>query len=687
MSFPAPVRAAGIAAFVAAAGALASAAPAPAPASSPSPFPPVTGACRPTYHGAALPLPTPHDVVGDRPFTVDVLRDGSLYCFRLAGDPAPYVEAPVFRLRQGQTLRMVLRDRFPRAAMAMPGSAPHAGDGCARLPYEPPLPPPLQAGYQGRPRVYATMQPMAPDANLHMHGWHGPPEIDDVFKTLHDTPGQACDYAFAMAADSSTVTQQPPGTYWYHTHLHGQAFDEVSSGLAGAFIVLPKTGSLPYPDEVLLIKNRAVQKGTPARALVENASQRVGAPRPPLGAGAPGPLPSWNPFAPGAWASGMGIDGANTERCKTAKSGKNPDPLQIDGFPVPQAGENGIVPISYLRAGTRKLYRVANLTADDFINLALTTNAGTPVMLQVVGRDGHPVADGPNPEAQSVPYGKLLLPPGGRGDIVVTGDPAGLRLIADNACTGNVGPYEERRTLLSIAPPGPASPQHPLVLARSYGAVAAAPPAATMTSAERFLRDAAPTVARSILFSQYDVAAAAPAWYITPIGQAVLTGSSPSPVPSATPLPFTEAPFWLRPNAGGTGRYLPVVHVKQNTVEEWTLVNATPEIHAFHIHQLTFVTEYNPLESADRPALGGQPPLHVWQDTVSVPPGTVQGGVTWPAGTVQHPPIVPGIARIKIDFHGVPTGQFVFHCHMLFHEDHGMMAIIQVDPPDAAARI
>ncbi|MGZ3520290.1 MAG: multicopper oxidase domain-containing protein [Vulcanimicrobiaceae bacterium] len=33
---------------------------------------------------------------------------------------------------------------------------------------------------------------------------------------------------------------------------------------------------------------------------------------------------------------------------------------------------------------------------------------------------------------------------------------------------------------------------------------------------------------------------------------------------------------------------------------------------------------------------------------------------------------------MRIDFRHVHRGTFVFHCHMLFHEDHGMMGIIRV---------
>ena len=41
--------------------------------------------------------------------------------------------------------------------------------------------------------------------------------------------------------------------------------------------------------------------------------------------------------------------------------------------------------------------------------------------------------------------------------------------------------------------------------------------------------------------------------------------------------------------------------------------------------------------------------------------------------------VAPTKTEIEIDFRKVPRGTFVFHCHMLFHEDHGMMAIITVD--------
>jgi hypothetical protein len=40
---------------------------------------------------------------------------------------------------------------------------------------------------------------------------------------------------------------------------------------------------------------------------------------------------------------------------------------------------------------------------------------------------------------------------------------------------------------------------------------------------------------------------------------------------------------------------------------------------------------------------------------------------------------------VKLDFRGPTTGDFVYHCHILDHEDGGMMAIIRVKNPNHAA--
>jgi FtsP/CotA-like multicopper oxidase with cupredoxin domain len=82
------------------------------------------------------------------------------------------------------------------------------------------------------------------------------------------------------------------------------------------------------------------------------------------------------------------------------------------------------------------------------------------------------------------------------------------------------------------------------------------------------------------------------------------------------------------------------------TSEEWTIENSTGESHPFHLHENSFeVIAYN----------GVTVPTTI-RDTVVIPPAEgANGSVT-----------------IRIRFKG-DTGKTVFHCHILPHEDTGMM--------------
>jgi FtsP/CotA-like multicopper oxidase with cupredoxin domain len=83
-------------------------------------------------------------------------------------------------------------------------------------------------------------------------------------------------------------------------------------------------------------------------------------------------------------------------------------------------------------------------------------------------------------------------------------------------------------------------------------------------------------------------------------------------------------------------------------VEEWTVRNASPLAHPFHLHVWPFTV----VATSD-----GAPTSGVPQDIVLVPPR--------------------GWARIRIPFTSYP-GRTVYHCHILDHEDSGMMATIRV---------
>ncbi|MDB5524975.1 MAG: phosphoenolpyruvate--protein phosphotransferase [Rhizobium sp.] len=91
------------------------------------------------------------------------------------------------------------------------------------------------------------------------------------------------------------------------------------------------------------------------------------------------------------------------------------------------------------------------------------------------------------------------------------------------------------------------------------------------------------------------------------------------------------------------------VTAKLDSVEEWTLVNTTPFPHPLHIH-------VNPFQLMD--VNGVADPRKPWLDTVPVPA----------AGSVRFR------TRFK-DF----TGRYVMHCHILPHEDTGMMINVNIE--------
>ncbi|MBK7828223.1 multicopper oxidase domain-containing protein [Nannocystis sp.] len=69
------------------------------------------------------------------------------------------------------------------------------------------------------------------DTNLHTHGLHVSPsgKSDNVFILVK--PGQFFDYEIQVPKD------HPPGTHWYHAHNHGSTATQLSNGMAGALIV------------------------------------------------------------------------------------------------------------------------------------------------------------------------------------------------------------------------------------------------------------------------------------------------------------------------------------------------------------------------------------------------------------------------------------------------------------------
>lgn len=105
--------------------------------------------------------------------------------------------------------------------------------------------------------------------------------------------------------------------------------------------------------------------------------------------------------------------------------------------------------------------------------------------------------------------------------------------------------------------------------------------------------------------------------------------------------------------------------------EAWTLTNNSGIAHPFHIHTNPFqlISEVTWVKDGDdgdyvRTPLDYKAP-YVWRDTVPIP--TVGGDIETEKGEAQ-------IRYVGREF----TGEFVNHCHILGHEDRGMMHNVQV---------
>jgi len=286
-----------------------------------------------------------------------------------------------------------------------------------------------------------------------------------------------------------------------------------------------------------------------------------------------------------------------------------------------------------MQAGGKEFWRVVNAGANTILDIQLTYD-GTAQPLQIVALDGVPTGskDGHH-QGTIVTQTDILLPPSSRAEFIVTGPPSSstVAMLSTEAIDG--GPASDNnpaRPLAQIV-----TTDAPVHLSRMAEPSA---PAGHMRFDD--LANAKVTQQRLLYFSEKKPPASPPeveqtVFFITVDGQ-------------------KETPF--DPNNP------PAIITNQGAVEEWTIQNRTAEVHEFHMHQVHFLVE----------AINGVPIPKKQQQLYDV----FQVGYWNGKGT---PPSI----TVKLDFRGPTVGDFVYHCHILDHEDMGMMAIIRVLPSNA----
>lgn len=296
--------------------------------------------------------------------------------------------------------------------------------------------------------------------------------------------------------------------------------------------------------------------------------------------------------------------------------------VSINYVPVPSPH---YPPASILtRPSQKEFWRVVNAAADTFFNLQVVAG-GVPQPVQVVAIDGVPVSDESAWQNQtSVP-----LPPGARAEFVVETPKVGeqAQLVTRKWDTGPQGDSDPSRPIANIVSrsdaPQPASEGE----AESISGLGPPWQPSSQVGA---------TVQRTLYFSQL----------------------TPNPAEADASVFYFITVLGQKPEMYHMGQK-PNIVLHQGDVEDWIVQNRAPEDHVFHIHQIHFRVL----------AVDGKPvDDHALRDTVDLP--------YW-NGSGPYPSV-----KLRMDFRDRNTvGTFVYHCHILKHEDMGMMAVIQVLPP------
>ncbi len=307
-------------------------------------------------------------------------------------------------------------------------------------------------------------------------------------------------------------------------------------------------------------------------------------------------------------------------------TGKPAKDLSINFVPVPYPDYPPAV--IEMKSGGRELWRVLNASAITYLNLQVLYN-DVPQPLGVVALDGVPLNENGVWGERTLPVSHVVLPPAGRVEFVIAGPAEGVHasLVTRAVDTGPAGENDPLRDLAkieaSVSAPGP----------RSKLAVNPSP---LPPLAETWLGKVPPVRGRKLYFSE------------TP----------QDPKDPNSPTVFFITVEGQTPKAFDPRAEAPNIVVQQGTVEDWVIENRTQEFHAFHIHQIHFVmTEWNG-RVVDEPFL---------RDTVNVE--------YWDGKSATYPSV-----RLRMDFRDPEiAGTFVYHCHLLEHEDNGMMGTVRVE--------
>ena len=485
-------------------------------------------------------------------------------------------------------------------------------------------------------------------------------------------PGQA-NYYYTNAQSARLM--------WYHDHAMGTTRINAYAGLASGYVLrdyaIEQGAGLPVVElgghEVPLIIQDKIF--VPSNIALTDPTWKWGA---------PGDL--WYPhiYEHNRWKIGGNGGGGSANNLAL------PDPSCIPEFFGDTMLMNGVVYPTLTVEPRRYRFRILNACQAKFCNLQLfqrdasvdgitlanngiPTNPAGPAITQIGTEGGFlpaPVVlnNPPRPFNPATMTGNLVLAPAERADVLIdfSAYAAGTKFIL---YTDAPAPFPMGTTLNDYYP---GAPQNPVVTAPGFG-----------PDTRQLLQIVVgPAISPPDLPLNLGVLRPDPS-LLAPVG--VLTPPPGVPVRDLTLNEDFDANgrlmqrlgtnIPLYPKTFGRNYMDPATETpKAGSIEVWRVFNVTADTHPIHFHLVNVqvlsrqpfqVSSYGPLPNFSGPARGPEPNELGWKETVRMNPGectTVLMKFDLPTTPFPVPP-------------SPRTGgnEYVWHCHILEHEEHDMM--------------
>ena len=468
--------------------------------------------------------------------------------------------------------------------------------------------------------------------NLHTHGLHVSPNYPHDFVFLDLAPGKQQELTYQLAKD------HPAGTFWYHAHRHGAVAYQLVNGMAGALIVpgQPKDkknkpssmDDLEAIPEIVAANDIPGLTGKIGRVMLIQQFRFTKTTRN-------------NPEGKPVWV----VDPGDISDRKQAAAADNTETIaaQMEGVKKEDIlATNGIrAPVIQFRKGCVERWRMIHAGIESAIDAQWFKWTGTELVpatdkkltMYEIALDGIPTGHRDQIDT-------LTLRPGYRSDLLVRLDASAKVGDIYVLQTQQTTRFNAARAAAHKIPLAPGEIPPDQVPADAIAIVEVSGESVDMKLPEEsdFARwkietPIQPTVRQTIAFHLQD---ANPNAGGVPDGQSGQFGVKVGDQPA-------------KPYAETNGAE--AIHLKVGQAEEWTLSTDSKE-HPFHIH-------VNPFQVQDPRFKEANGEMRwVWRDTLLITAG---------ADPVK-------IRMLPKDF----AGKSVLHCHILDHEDQGMMKNIEI---------